>query len=336
MVGGTIVTPPRKRLPAALAWVAVSPFAAWAAVRLAGLERGSIGTQLIAATPYAAAGSVVPLLLAALARRRAVVAVAAVTTAALGLSVLPRAFGTADAAPGTPLRVLTINMLVGRADPEAVVGLVRGLAPDVLSLQELTPGAVAALDAAGLAELLPHRVLRPDWSPWGSGLYARHRLTPLPGQDSTALVELPGGQKAEVVAVHPPAPLEEAVAVWERALEELPAASLDRLRILAGDFNATLDHAALRRVLARGYKDAAAEVGQGLVPTWPAHKSVLPPAFAIDHVLVDSRIGVRAVSVHTLPGTDHRAVFAELRLPQQGPGVVPSLQSGVEEPDVLG
>jgi hypothetical protein len=35
----------------------------------------------------------------------------------------------------------------------------------------------------------------------------------------------------------------------------------------------------------------------------------------IDHVLADKRVGVRTVSVHTIPGTDHRAVFAELVLP---------------------
>ena len=38
----------------------------------------------------------------------------------------------------------------------------------------------------------------------------------------------------------------------------------------------------------------------------------------IDHVLADERIGVRAVSVHSIPGTDHRAVFAVLRLPSEG------------------
>jgi endonuclease/exonuclease/phosphatase (EEP) superfamily protein YafD len=83
---------------------------------------------------------------------------------------------------------------------------------------------------------------------------------------------------------------------------------------MAGDFNATLDHDAMRRVLDTGYEDAADVVGAGLQPTWPAGKKV-PAAVAIDHVLADKRVGVRAVSVHTVPGTDHRAVFAELRLP---------------------
>jgi hypothetical protein len=35
----------------------------------------------------------------------------------------------------------------------------------------------------------------------------------------------------------------------------------------------------------------------------------------LDHVLVDSRIGVRSVTVHAVPDTDHRAVVAVLAIP---------------------
>ena len=100
-----------------------------------------------------------------------------------------------------------------------------------------------------------------------------------------------------------------------RGSARLPPATPDgRLRILAGDFNATLDHAELRRVLDTGYQDAAAQVGAGLHGTWP-HGRRFPPPVTIDHVLADERLGVRAVSIHTIPGTDHRAVLAELELP---------------------
>jgi hypothetical protein len=34
-----------------------------------------------------------------------------------------------------------------------------------------------------------------------------------------------------------------------------------------------------------------------------------------DHVLVDERIGVREVTVHAVPDTDHCAVIAVLTLP---------------------
>jgi endonuclease/exonuclease/phosphatase (EEP) superfamily protein YafD len=85
-------------------------------------------------------------------------------------------------------------------------------------------------------------------------------------------------------------------------------------RILIGDFNATLDHAALRRLIATGYRDAADATGQGLVRTWPDPGRPLPPV-TIDHVLADRRIGVRKLSVHFVPQSDHRAVIAALAVP---------------------
>ncbi|GAA1691933.1 endonuclease/exonuclease/phosphatase family protein [Nonomuraea maheshkhaliensis] len=323
-VGGTIVTPVRKRrkFPAtALTWVAVTPFAAWALVRVAGLERGSLPTQLMTATPYAAAGSLVPLLIAAVGRKRAAAAVALLATTALGFSVLPRALGTADAASGRPLRVMTINMLFGRADVASIMRLVREFAPDVLSTQELTPGAVADLDADGLKEIMPHRVLQAEWSAGGSGIYSRYPMEalwdlmpPVGHQMPAALISVPGGKPIEFVDAHPFPPLGPQVTGWNEAMAAFPSTSPDRIRIIAGDFNASLDHAALRGVLSRGYKDAADQVGAGLIPTWPAGKRV-PPFITIDHVLVDQRVGVQEVSVRDVPGTDHRAVLARLSLP---------------------
>lgn len=323
-VGGTIVTPVRKRRKfprTALTWLAVSPFAAWAVARVAGLERGSLTTQFMTATPYVAAGSLIPLLIAAVSRNRTATAVAAITSTAFAFSVLPRAVGSAEAASGRPLKVLSINMLFGRADAQSILALVRKYDPDVLSTQELTPGAVSDLDEAGLAELMPHRVLQDEWSAGGSGLFAKHPMKPLwdvmpvaghkmPG----GVLALPGGKPIEIIDAHPYPPLGSQVHDWKAALEAFPPASKDIVRVIAGDFNASLDHAQMRRLLSRGYKDAADAVGAGLIPTWPANKRV-PPFITIDHVLVDERVGVRAVNVHTVPGTDHRAVFAELTVP---------------------
>jgi endonuclease/exonuclease/phosphatase family metal-dependent hydrolase len=60
--------------------------------------------------------------------------------------------------------------------------------------------------------------------------------------------------------------------------------------------------------------DAADATGDGLKTTWPAGRR-LPPEITIDHVLIDPRIAARAVSVHTIPRSDHRAVIATLELP---------------------
>ena len=117
--------------------------------------------------------------------------------------------------------------------------------------------------------------------------------------------------------MHPFPPISAAsVRDWQAVLRDLPGPSDDRRsHVLLGDFNATLDHRELRRVLDRGYTDAADATGDGLSPTFPVTWPI--PLIAIDHVLVPRTIGVRRVSIGDLPGSDHRAVVAELVLPER-------------------
>jgi endonuclease/exonuclease/phosphatase family metal-dependent hydrolase len=327
-----------------LCWAAVAPGVLWAAVRLLGIERGPL-VQLLAFTPYVAAASLLPVALALALRRWWPAGVAAVTAVALIAVVAPRAFGGAADAEGPALRVLTANLLAGAGDAETLVRLVRDNGVDVLAVQEFTPEAAARLDAHGLATLMPHRQLNPVVGTSGSGLYSRFPLTGggvrrNPGGFTQAYATLtaPGAAPATVESVHPMAPYAlEKLRDWKRDLDGQPRATPDGpVRVLAGDFNATLDHAPLRRLLASGYRDAADAAGAGLTGTWGpylpdrSHSSDRVPAIrrmaaritgdrippvTIDHVLVDRRVGVRDVSVLRLPGSDHRPVYAELVLP---------------------
>ncbi|HWM12442.1 MAG TPA: endonuclease/exonuclease/phosphatase family protein [Solirubrobacteraceae bacterium] len=310
----------------ALAWLLVALCAAWVAIRLLGLERGFPLVPLVAFTPLAAAGALAVVVVVALLRELVPALVAAVLALALVATVVPRALGgptEPDGRAGPALRVASANMHFGTGSADALVALVRRERIDVLSVQELTPGLARRLDGAGLAELLPERVGEPRRGGSGIVLYANVPLAgfAVPGRRrnplAAASVRVPGGPEVQVVAVHPPPPQSRwSVAAWKQDLRALPAATPDGpLRILAGDFNATLDHAELRRLLDTGYEDAAAEVGAGLRATWP-HGRRLPPPVAIDHVLADRRCGVRAFSVHPIPGTDHRAVVAEVVLPR--------------------
>jgi endonuclease/exonuclease/phosphatase family metal-dependent hydrolase len=127
----------------------------------------------------------------------------------------------------------------------------------------------------------------------------------------------PDGPDVEVVAVHtaPPVPSAARVRAWSADLAALPPPEAGLLRVLAGDFNATLDHAALRSVLARGYVDAARAAGRAGAWTWRPLRAPLP-RLALDHVLVDPRIGVAAVAIAAVRGSDHRALVADLVLPR--------------------
>jgi endonuclease/exonuclease/phosphatase (EEP) superfamily protein YafD len=307
-----------------LAWLLALACAAWAAVRLLGLESGFPLVPLMALTPYVAVAALVVVVIDVLLRRRLPALVAAVAALVLVAVVAPRALGgptEPQGGPGATLRVLTVNMHLGNGSAPALVDLVRRTHADVLYVQELTSALVVALNDAGLGAVMPYNALHPDENASGTGMYGRMPLgrTP-PGTPSErfGMVWAParvGGSTIDLIDVHPAAPERGEVGNWDSDMRALPPAEPDgRLRIMAGDFNATLDHDAMRRVLDTGYEDAADVVGAGLQPTWPAGKKV-PAAVAIDHVLADKRVGVRAVSVHTVPGTDHRAVFAELRLP---------------------
>ncbi|NRQ39877.1 endonuclease/exonuclease/phosphatase family protein [Nonomuraea sp. NN258] len=309
----------RRRWPG---WTIVALLAAWAIIRVFGLEQGSFVTQLMTVTPFGAGFAALTAIVTFLTRNRLASLCAALVCVVLTVTVLPRTFGTdpAPAATGTPLRVLTVN-LFGRADARTVVDFVRKNDVEVFSALELTPAKVADLDAAGLKELMPYRVLQADWGATGSGLFAKHPVTPLENLFTpighnmpAAAMTLPSGGKVELVAIHPNPPLGRMVEEWNAALRALPSTSPTAFRVLAGDFNASLDHRALRDLLDRGYVDAAAAVGKALVPTWPNGRRV-PPIITIDHILADKRAAVSRVEIVDVPRTDHRGVFAELRLP---------------------
>ncbi|MBW8486425.1 endonuclease/exonuclease/phosphatase family protein [Actinomadura parmotrematis] len=317
----------RGRWRTAVAWTGAGAWGAWALVRYAGGDRwpgvGELTAPALALTPYAAAAAPLPVVLALLLRRWKAAVAAGLAAAALAAAVLPRAAGQGQpAARGPVLHVLTANLQFGEGDPARLIRLVQETRADVLSLQELPPEAVGRYERAGLARLLPHKAVDARWGAAGSGLYSRYPLRALPSLPRTQMampsaeLTLPGGRKVQVTAVHPVPPISaESARDWRRDIGELPSASGDGVvRILAGDFNATLDHATLRGVLGRGYADAADRAGAGLRPTWGLTRPGAPP-ITIDHVLVDRRCAVGRVAVHDLPGSDHRAVSAEVTLP---------------------
>ncbi|MCW2898022.1 MAG: Endonuclease/exonuclease/phosphatase [Streptosporangiaceae bacterium] len=299
----------------------------WAGARLLGGDRIPVLAGLLvpgfAFTPYAGLVAIAVVVWAAALRRWKAVAAGLAAVVAFAAAVLPRATGDeAPAAGGPVLRVLTANLHFGRADARALVDLVRRERVDVLSLQEFTTATASGLEAAGLHTVLPYRVTAPPGGAPGSGLYARHALRrlPMPAEDEAgramprAEMEVPGRGRIEIMAVHLARPVNRSgIGQWLRGFTLLPApGGHEPVRILAGDFNATLDHARVRGLTSGGYTDAADATGSGLAPTF--RTSAWPP-ITVDHVLVDRRCAVRHVRVHHLANTDHRAVLAELRLP---------------------
>ncbi len=321
--------------------------AGWAAARLAGADRlrfaEAWAVPLLSLTPQVTAGAWASALLLRGAGPAAATAVAGtVLTAAVGPRAVPY---RQPHAAGPVLRVLTANLLFGRAGAEVIVELVRRKHADVLFVQELTGEAAARLQQAGLGDLLPHRVTQPALHRTRSSIYARYPLrsglfaAPASAARCTAQLDLPSGQFVQLACIHtaPPKPpwYPRATARWRSQLAALPAPG-DSPRILAGDFNATLDHAQFRQLLRRGYADAASQAGNGLSLTWGPRPDRRLTLLAIDHVLIDRRCAVVTTSAHRLSGSDHRALYAELRLPHApqpaGPGIAGHNSDRREQP----
>lgn len=315
----------RGRALRSCSWAATAAVCAYALIRLFGLDSGWILVVTIAFVPYVAGAALLGAGVQAVLRHwRAAIATAAAALA-MAAVILPRALPDEQpAAEGFELRVMSVNAYVGTTNLEHIVDLVDRYEPDLLSIQELTPAAYEELAVLGLEEKLPHVMAEPAGQAVGTGIYARHPVERLESSEPDGIfhqiaaeVTLPDGSQARFMAVHTASPgRADWIPSWEADFAQLPRPAGDVPWILAGDFNATLDHRTLRETLERGYTDAADATGEGMATTWrPVAGHLRPPAVTLDHVLVEERIAVRAFEVLDKNGSDHAPVIATVQLP---------------------
>lgn len=313
----------RPTVSAVACWLPVGAFGGFTVLRVFGLEHTWYLNTFVAFTPYVTLLSAVPLLVALMLRRWRATTVALLTTLTLLSLFVPRAFGGPNPGRGPTLRVMSTNMKLGGADPAEIVALVRDHDIDLLAVEEFTPDAQSRLAAAGLDALLPFSAKTAMTGPIGSAIYSRFPLTGtgvvrLSGgfRQEHATVSVPGALPLLFTAVHTRAPNDPAEnAFWARSIAEEPAATpTGPVRLLAGDFNATLDHERLRALLGTGYVDIASQLGDGLATTWPYDGEHIPP-ITLDHVFADPRIRAVSFDATVVRGTDHKAVFVVLTLP---------------------
>jgi len=225
--------------------------------------------------------------------------------------------GTGSAAATVRLRLFTLNVKHGRADPAAVVRILQQNDVDVFAVQELTAPMASQLAAAGLTQLLPFSHLDPGPRARGTGLWARWPLTPLPPVPETtraaprAYINPPDGFPVVLTVVHPVSPIAGRAGIWRRDLAMIrqALAAVDEPHVVAGDFNASRDHKPFRDLLAAGFSDCADYSRNWSWPgfTWPP-RSVM----RLDHVLVSRPAIVPMARTVQVPGTDHRGVLVDI------------------------
>lgn len=276
--------------------------------------------------------------------RRPRVAGLAAATCAAHLALMAPALRPRRDAPSPPatgadsptLTVATANGLYHNTAPGRWGPAILALDADVLVVQELSAHVHHALRSAGVNDRYPHRVVHERERSAGAGLWSRFplrdvRTVDLGNDDLTnigiAAVAEVGGRPVTVVNVHTIAPIDRTRrGAWFASFGALRRV-LDQVRgpvVLLGDWNATLHHVTLRRFIAEAaLRDAHVERRRGHAATWPSPGSgrladlVVPTVALIDRVLVGGPVAVRAVSEHTVPGSDHRAVLAVLALAEQ-------------------
>jgi endonuclease/exonuclease/phosphatase (EEP) superfamily protein YafD len=282
-----------------------------------------VALLLTIARPLRALG----LALAVIAGAAGVANVVILTSRGLGTQELP-------AQTDTSIRVMTWNTAGDATPPDAIAQMAVAMSADVVTLPETTieTGEQVAILMRDLGRpMWAHHVNNPStvWDAGSTTILIAPELgdysvieSSRDGSSNTSTVPsavaMPtSGEGPIIVAAHAVAPRPSAMQSWRDDLQWLADQCADANVIMAGDFNATLDHMTGLGVDGGTMglcHDAAAETGNGAVGTWTTE---LPPLAGapIDHVMVSPHwraTGSLVVRSLDGSGSDHRPLVVQL------------------------
>jgi endonuclease/exonuclease/phosphatase (EEP) superfamily protein YafD len=221
---------------------------------------------------------------------------------------------------------MVANVLGGGADPAAVAKVIQQRKPDLVSLPEAQVGIREEIQAHlkglvynGYTQQSDESAVSATSVLVSSSLGAVRFST-----DDTATnfghIVITGGRLGDLrlIAYHGYPPLPDEVTRWKQDLDVLKGwCAHDPPTIVAGDFNATTDHADFRRALGPNCRSVAPSVGAGLQGTWPSDRPALART-QIDHVVVTRGLQPGRFTTYKIVGSDHRAVVATVAVPRTG------------------
>lgn len=194
--------------------------------------------------------------------------------------------------------------------------------PDVITLEEFTPGSLRQLVRSGILRDYRYRCLDPRYGATGFLIASRLPMTgcrlhsviwrkqPTPYMVSATLQS--AGGPVHLRVVHTFAPLPAYWTEWAlalRAIDNSVRTGPRQKMLIVGDFNATWNNRGFASLLSYGMTDAAAARGEAFEMTWP-NGAIVPPFVRIDHVLTGSRLSVTRIQAFTGFGSDHHYLTA--------------------------
>lgn len=264
------------------------------------------------------------------------VAVIAIVAVAGNIAIVSgRGVGTETlpAKTESSIRVMTWNTAGEATSPDTVAQIAVAMDADIVTLPETTieTGEKVALAMRDLGHpMWAHYTDYPttQWDAGSTTLLISPDLgdyavieSSLDGSSNTSTVPsavaMPtSGDGPIVVAAHAVAPRQSYMQFWRDDLQWLADQCVDANVIMAGDFNATIDHMSNLGVdggLLGRCHDGAAETGNGGVGTWSAELPALVGA-PIDHVMASSHwkpTGSLVLKSMDGSGSDHRPLIVQ-------------------------
>jgi endonuclease/exonuclease/phosphatase (EEP) superfamily protein YafD len=311
------------------------------------LERTLPVAQMIsfrALLAVAFAGAALVFLLVAIARPLRAFALTLVVALVLGSGasvamLVARGTGTDDlpAKTDTSVRVMTWNTAGSATSADTIAQMAVAMQADIVTLPETTieTGEQVAIAMRELGQpMWAHHAAYGEygvdgWDATSTTLLIAPRLgdysvieSSQDGSSNTSTVPsavaMPvDGKGPIVVAAHAVAPRPEYMDRWRGDLQWLADQCAEANVILAGDFNATVDHMTGMGLgggtLGRCH-DAATETGNGAVGTWPTDLPALAGA-PIDHIMVSEHWRATGSAILTsldASGSDHRPMVVQI------------------------
>lgn len=224
-----------------------------------------------------------------------------------------------------PLRLVTANLSNDTGGIGPVPEEITLAYPDLVVLQEVTPAHRGTLDELATRLGLIHSEVRANRGHAGLGVWSRFELygahwLDVAGEPQLWIwVDLPDGGRLRLAVVHAPSPVPQKVERWRSWFATMTVMVGSELTdhddplLMAGDFNATIDHRPFRRLLDAGLSDAAPDRWGGWPMTWSTRWWPLPPLFRIDHVLVSQGVQVARSRAGRAAGSDHRSLTVDIQ-----------------------